>query len=368
MTISEVQHRLQDHGYGGAASVRRYLVLLTIIAILPMVVLVAARDAVGVMAFGWLTNDSDYLAAIRNSDLGCRTLRMRRAEVVAVGDSHTYAAWDFEQLGDAMRARVGACALGGLYVETVPSILQGISRLPTRPRLVLLGLSPRMFWDSPTREQQTRANLDIVKEIDVGIAPTIETTSQLLAARGQRDRLASAIAQRELGLNELALHTIEDGLDRAGARLPTLDNWIQRLGDTKITTAAREAVKKICSAAVELKIPLVVIHLPESPYLEGMYPPGAWTEYVDMLAGLAACARHVIAEPARSFGLSNRDYVDRFLVSDPSYSLWRSQIPLVDGRVFDPDHMNPLGARRFTREIILRHLPKDVMTSMGSRT
>ena len=293
---------------------------------------------------------------------------MQRAEVIAIGDFHSYAAWDFEQLGEATRARVGACALGGLYVETVPVMLQSVSRLPTRPRLVILGLSPRMFWDSPTKGQQIRANLDVIKEIDVGIAPTVETTSLLLAARGQRARLASAIAEREVGLNELALDTIDARLDQAGAKLNTLNNWIQRLGDTKITTTGRDAVKRICSVVVELKIPLMVIHLPESPYLERMYPAEAWQGYVDALAGLAICARRVVAEPAHSFGLSNRDYVDRFLISDPSYSIWSSQVPLVDGRVFDPDHMNPLGARRFTGEIIRRHLLKDITPQLRSRT
>lgn len=299
MSDSEAKQQPPGHGYDGGARFRRYLIVLVLIAILPMATFVVARDAVGALAFDWLTADGDYLAAIRNSDLACRTLRMRRAEVVAIGDSHSYAAWDFEQLAEATRARMGACALGGLYVETVPSMLQSMSRLPTRPRLLILGLSPRMFWDSPTKNQQIRANLDVIKEIDDGTAPTVETTSLLLAARGQRARLENAIAEREVGLKELAIEMIEARLDQTGAKLHTLDNWLQRLSDTKVTGAAREAVKQICDTVMRLQIPLLVVHLPESPYLERMYPSGAWEEYVEVLSGFAVCARSLSSGPAR---------------------------------------------------------------------
>ena len=64
MSDSEAQPQPPGHGYGGSIRWRRYLIVLTVIAILPLAILVAARDAVGVMAFDWLTDDRDYLAAI----------------------------------------------------------------------------------------------------------------------------------------------------------------------------------------------------------------------------------------------------------------------------------------------------------------
>jgi hypothetical protein len=50
----------------------------------------------------------------------------------------------------------------------------------------------------------------------------------------------------------------------------------------------------------------------------------------------------------------DRDYVDRFVVLDPSYDMSRNNDPMNDWRIFDPDHMNPIGARRFTTEVLKR--------------
>src|SRR5579859_5381373 len=54
-------------------------------------------------------HESDYLAALRDSHLGCKTIAYRAPDIAFVGDSHSYAGWDYAELQRALPGRkVGA--------------------------------------------------------------------------------------------------------------------------------------------------------------------------------------------------------------------------------------------------------------------
>jgi hypothetical protein len=62
-------------------------------------------------------HEADYLAAMRDTHLGSKTLLYRNPEIVFFGDSHTYSGWDFAALQEELPIKTGAQIIGGGLVS-----------------------------------------------------------------------------------------------------------------------------------------------------------------------------------------------------------------------------------------------------------
>jgi hypothetical protein len=333
------------------AGARHYVVLIVFLFVVPSLLFVSFQDVLGAFALNWQISPATYPDVIRNSDIGCRTLRMRRPDIVFIGDSHSYAGWDFGEIERATGQRVGGCLLGGLYLESIPDVLSAMETLPVRPKKVVLGLSPRMFWDSTTRAQQTAANLDVIKEIRDGRFPTFALRRQILEQTGEEPADGLEIERHRQMIAAIPNDNIETKLDSEADRIPDYVWWRERLKDIRIVDQARATIARICRLVSEQGLRLYVVHMPESPYLEAKYPPGMWDDYIGMAGELRACAAEVSMRTTAEYGLDNHDYLDRFL-SNTGYDQWLSNRPLRNGYEFDLDHLNRFGARQFTRQFL----------------
>lgn len=304
------------------------------------------------VAFNMVTPEAIYLANLREPELACRTLRFRRPEAIVVGDSHTYAAWDFAELERRLGLRLGACALGGLYAETVPTLLDYILREVPRPRQIILGLSPRMFWESPTKQEQVDFHNYLLKTMEQDASAFVRRA--VLGKALPRDGESEAIARHASRIDALDEGSIVARLDRSTGTIKTLKDWNARLNDLRFAADPVKSGQQICQSVRASGANLWVLHVPESPYLEARYSQEVWQRYGQAVKALAPCAEKVLLDPASSYGLGNRHYVNRQLLDSHDYAVWQMQAPLGDDLAFDADHLNPVGARFFTRKALER--------------
>src|SRR5262249_30841889 len=122
----------------------------------------ASTGPVRAIAFRAAMPEGSYLLSLRDSTLACESLGLRKPQAAVIGDSHSYAGWDFAALQAGLGERLGGCALGGLYIETVPLLLGHVLHASPGLRTVVLGLSPRMFWESPSKQEQINAHRRLI--------------------------------------------------------------------------------------------------------------------------------------------------------------------------------------------------------------
>lgn len=304
------------------------------------------------LTFDVVAPDAVYLANLREPEIACRTLRFRRPEVIVLGDSHTYAAWDFAELERRLRLRVGACALGGLYAESVPALLAYALRETLRPRRIVLGLSPRMFWESPTKQEQIDFHDYLLKTMEQDASAFVRRA--IFGQALPRDGESEAIGRHASRIEALDEASVGARLDRSRGSIKTLREWITRLGELRFAAYPPHLGEQVCRLVQAAGATLWVLHVPESPYLEAHYSREVWERYGQAIKALAPCAGKVLLDPATSYGLGNRHYVNRQLLDSHDYAAWHLQVPLSDDLAFDADHLNPVGARLFTGKVLDR--------------
>ena len=311
--------------------------------------------------------EADYLANLRESStFGCSTLARRRPDLLFVGDSHSYTAWDYQRIVAAYpSARIGACTMGGAYVETVASMAAMLEDRRITPKLIVYGTSPRQFSefaDKPEALALQRATIvshytfrdfvgDLLRHVKSGHRTTQVHTSAV------EDRVA-------LLRTDSALATVDPAdADRYVQRFHNDDSkrWSVRLADWHSTTNAADAVARICAFVERRHVHLLVVRIPESPTLEAMYPDSVTQRYRAALQEFSRCAT-VLDLPATAWPLDSRHFMNRTL--DPSYSYasvkagtrMEFDVKARPNYEYDLDHLNVVGAVRFTDFVLQRHL------------
>jgi hypothetical protein len=337
------------------SSFRSYCVCLVVFLVAMEVLAVGYRPA----AAAYLrrgTNEGDYLESLReNSKFGCLTLLQREPDIVVVGDSHAYSAFDFSVLSDGLSRRVGACVMGGLDFEGASSALALAAASGARD--VVLGLSPRMFWRVPATPGQQRQHELVFEQARFN---TLSFWRRVFVAelRGRSPFPRSAEVQlRRLKAEEGRLAALEDGaMTQAAGRLAStsIGKWRRRIGEAQLAEP-KAAAERLCDAAKQHRLRILVLPLPESPVLESLYPAGINEHYRDVLSALQRCGIRVLHEAVSEAPRANQDYANRELDPDYPYAAWyapEEQAAPVD--LMDLDHMNGVGARRFTEWAVPR--------------
>jgi hypothetical protein len=335
---------------------RTYLLGLVLVA-LPLAYVFTAIPETSFV--GLPVDEADYLVKLRNSGPnGCTTLFARRPEVMFIGDSHSYAGWDFRLAQEKLDKKVGGCLVGGMYIESVPLVLSKLgpdSWLPFKsgyvPDVIVLGVSPRMFWEADTKQQQvenTAEELDglssnsLIRLFDAAAGVALAENEDKTAAK---EDLATAWHRpRIMGLN---LADIESRLDNSRGTVDPLVYWTGRLANVEYSSQIEATINQICNRSSSLGVDLYVVHIPESPYLEAGYDSKDWDSYMSAVKALERCAVNTVINTSAEYGLDNRHFVNRYL-TDQDYSAWSREDGMIEAAHFDPDHMNPFGAELFT--------------------
>jgi hypothetical protein len=316
--------------------------------VMPVVSFVASQS------YRSIVREDDYLASLRYGDFSCRTLFLRRPEIVFVGDSHSYAGWNFPDVGAKLRARIGGCMMGGLYIESFIDLLDAMRHLPPI-RTVVFGASPRMFWLAPDKAEQIRANTKALADVVYNRQSFLVGLQEARALPTTAGAYAQSIATEGPKIASLSETDLAQQLAASRETFATIRAWIVRLDEPAMPLdATAQLVHAVCTKIRELGTSLVVIHIPESPYIEALYSANRWDDYVAKMSLFRECATPVIVERTAYYNLGNRHYVNRELVNSLDYDVFARKRPLENPYYFDPDHLSRFGAMMFSNTAIHR--------------
>jgi len=308
-------------------------------------------------------HEGDYLAALRDSHLGCKTIAFRSPDVAIVGDSHSYAGWDYPELQRALPGRrVGACVLAGMFPENLADFLRSLRSAEWAPRYVVFGIQPRMFWDVDERKDRVGRARRQIRDIPQPkeSLPTLATGHwrDIEHFKGAGTSFAARLRALEAGLATVDPNDVEQVLHARTADFYALTFWLKYVEDGKPYAAMPAVVRDICAAVRQSGVRLGVAYIPESRWLNERYSPAQRTQFLEVASLFRACADWVDVSPFESAGWDNRDFINRYLLDDYPYAGWRQpDIALAwiaerpnerRWHFFDPDHMNASGARMYS--------------------
>lgn len=318
-------------------------------------------------------DNRDYLVSLReNSEMGCFTYRFRQPDVLFIGDSHSYADWDFVELEQAFQPlKVSVCAMGGLYVESAAEILSTLKPNASGwPKAVIYGVSARQFIDGKSKSDQLAEHHRTLFS-GTGWGKVLAGKTDL---EHGFDTLKTALRGGRLpewGSWDSQQKRIEFHLPQiSGLKEPELTQliaevnnrsrsaWVEFLANAKITDDAVEHVRHFCEIAEKRQIRLFLVDLPESPALESLYSSDLRAKYFEIRHELGKCGKWVsprINEPSFK---GNRFFVNRAMSMDYPYRRLSDALSIKKetesfrNELYDLDHMNLIGAHVFTQAMI----------------
>lgn len=301
------------------------------------------------------TPRADYLASLRDRTLvGCLLMKETRPDILVLGDSHSYADIDYEELERRVApTRVGHCAVGAAFLETFDQWLTYFESSGYRPKQIVFGSSVRMFMNSPTKATRRAITNNILFDNSYKsreLARWISERAQGRPAFGTSAALKQAwLTQNAPKIAALSPQVIDATLH--ASRVQYLLSW-KGVGKGAFSPGSRELIDKICVRLVKMGIKLSVVHLPISPYGWSAYTDKQKAEYADILGYFSRCASPIIIPKSEEIGIDSRSFVNRPMLDDYDYGIWDGK-PHEFGEkahyVFDVDHMNPVGAQIFTK-------------------
>ena len=311
-------------------------------------------------------NETDYLLRLRDTHLGCETITYRDPDVVFVGDSHTYAGWDYVSLQRQLPAHiVGSCALAGMFPENIADFSRLVSGAALSTRFVIFGIQPRMFWDVPERaDRVSRA-----RRMMVEVREARESLPGIVTGQWRQiDSFVGASATEPAKIRHLQdasaildSHAVDAGLAANERALYALDFWLGYIRDGRRLASADAIVGEACDAITRSGLRLGVVYIPESRWLNQRYTAEQREEFVRVARLFEQCADWIDLSAFDSFGFENRYFVNRYLVDNYPYAAWHDWslahhwIGENDQerrwQFFDPDHMSAAGAQRFSAQM-----------------
>lgn len=310
------------------------------------------------------TAANDYFATLReSSETGCQSFFSRKPEVFILGDSHSYTAWAFEKISEFYRTpRLSSCTMGGLYFSSGALILESMLKRRLFPKVVIYGLSLRQFVVGKNKDIQRKAHRQLMEESAQSLGDSMNFLStskalvriaarKVLGARGERIQALQSPAEKLdalYRLNEMAIEHLDEEFVARQMRAHPNEGavmWKQFMANLRFDPNETGKIREVCGWIKNSATQLVVVPIPESPVLEATYPADARKRYQEILQQFSECA--IVVRDDRHFGIGNRHFVNRTLEGGFDYSRLTHQ--------YDLDHMNLVGARKFTARV-LEHL------------
>ena len=299
----------------------------------------------------------DYLSNLReNTTFGCKTFLARKADILVLGDSHAFAGIDFNTLANGLKTEsLSACPVGAFYIETFPLIQNLIEKNEGQthyvPKVIILGTSPRQFIDDKLKyfffgvqrdylEQQFTIR-DFLKGIKkTGLQFEELTTDKTFVT--QNKNLAFHGPKIEGMTPQSASNYIETFPGKG------TEYWRDFIEHSKFTDGIQEKIQKVCVFVKKKHIALFVVDIPESPFLEKMEAPTIRKKYLEILNQFSSCAK-IVVEPPSYYGIDDRHFFNRYLDEKFDYNTVKD-LKHVESKDYDLDHMNLVGAHRFTKK------------------
>ena len=312
-----------------------------------------------------LTRSEPFLSGTRGEGVAqCLALPYQAPEVIVIGSSHVNAGIDAAEFAKASRLRTGLCALPRFNTDTLGQFVDYLDRHAMRPE--------RIVWMADIGAL-LRGRLDAQRLQD---SETLFTDARLQAetARGWLARaqdgepplaMSSGVFRSRLAAQETALA----GLDAAQVR--------RRLEESRAVVFSRifaierrfephpnwqRNVAAFCEAldARGIALDVVISPLPDETAALAEFDP---QEQLDALRSAMPCVGRGVARDQAAWGLDTLHFVARRLDFDYDYAVWgrdpaefeayvASLPPEIANTVFDVDHLNAVGARVFTRELV----------------
>lgn len=303
---------------------------------------------------------------ISNADLphyltqySCAMVGPRKSDVLFIGDSHSSNGWHFPTILDRLGDKAGSCFMGGLYIESLPKVLDFINETGVKPKVILLGLSPRMFWHSDTKGLQIEEHarmLDDDRRVDVWWGHIL-FKAVLLNPVGNHERIQDEIDSIARSVAKIKPGEISALLERS-PDIREISLWSKRLAVGRRSDTAVSAISSVCERVKNMNASLRMIYIPESPWLYQRYSPAQWAEFQDSVRRLSRCAEQTIMLPPEEYAMDNRHFLIAEKMGAGQYTSWLSS-PSVSQSIFDADHMNVLGSAVFTARALGMLLPPD---------
>jgi hypothetical protein len=308
-------------------------------------------------------HERDYLLRLRDTHLGCKTLAYRDPQLAFLGDSHSYAGWDYELLQDRLRpATIGNCALAGMFPENIEDFVKLVIASGLSTRYVVFGIQPRMFWDVPERPDRVARARKMMIEVR---EPRENLKSMATGTWRQIDQFVGA-AQTETGkidrlvdaARALDTGTVDRSLAKGEQDLYALSFWLGYVNDGGPLKDVAAIVQRSCTAIRRAGLHLGVVYIPESRWLNQHYTPVQREDFIRNARLFSECADWIDVSAFEAMGYDNRYFVNRYLVDNYPYAGWQDLAVAerwigeqdVERRwqFFDPDHMSAAGAREFS--------------------
>lgn len=314
--------------------------------------------------------EDNYLFRMRDTHLGCMTLQYRPADIVFIGDSHSYAGYDYELLQARLSpAIVGNCAFSGMFPENVIHFLTEARRSGLLPKLLIFGISPEMFWeDLDSLDRIARAYREIKRLNDSreNLGAILTERFKVLVDFRKVDDLKIARRDFNIGIQNLSEGTIERFFQRYSNGIYPIDYWSNVIANGKPNPKGTAVIEKICAAAKSNQVRLGVVYIPESRWMLSRFSAEQRQAFRDVMQKFS-CADWVDFSFSQNGG-PNIWYVNRYAIKNYPYEAWNDPDAAVAWnrsveerrwQFFDPDHMNPMGAAAFSERVaneILKNL------------
>lgn len=306
---------------------------------------------------------ADYLVSLRSEKLvGCLSFYERKNDILVLGDSHSYTGIDFYKLSQLTgTTKISSCTVGGLYFDSLVDLFEKIPTFQNRPANIIYGLSLRQFTTGADRESQLQEHRKLFVAIGVNpqnvflkIKKNVETLAKELIIR------SSLQVQRRNDLeywtpifSKLEVSKVDEVFDQL--HHSTKDNWQKYMQQLKFLESNEVNIKRFCEVVQKNNMNLILVDLPESPYLQKMYKTEYLQAYAQIIQKLSVCAKKVVSLNHKEWGIDARHFLNRNLSRNWDFLELHSnlnQAP-VDRKAiaFDLDHPNLVGAQIITEKM-----------------
>ncbi len=306
---------------------------------------------------------ANYLVSLYgNSTAGCSSFNSRQNNILVLGDSHAYVAFDFYKLSQLTGTeKISSCTMGGLYFETLTELVEGLVQKKNFPANLIYGLSLRQFTSGQDQLKQMAEhrrlmiealtpNLSPFFKIKKNVELSFRNILPQFSLVNERDR---QISYWQPVFSNLPSHKVEEVYEKLDH--PTKDNWQKYFQQLKFLKMTGVNVDRFCHAIRGMGTKLFLVDIPESPFLQSQYTQQQRLDYEKVIAGLSQCAAKVVRLSSKEWGLDGRFFLNRGLKKRWNFDELYAQLNQAPAdlklNAFDLDHMNLVGAQIFTEKV-----------------
>ncbi len=249
-----------------------------------------------------------------------------RPKILFVGDSHSYSAWNFNEVANILGEReIASVAMGGYSLDTSPILLSRIEKSFHIPRVIVLGTSLHQFSEYPDKEKQIHEHEKVLAEVSGpwslwGSWNLIDLTQSWLRksfpsrpASLQETNFSTHSAKIALLPKEQGERVLENVASEARVHWEKFATAIEFSGSIEMR------IHQFCEFITAHRIRLFVIAIPESPFLMNKYSKADTDRYHQELAKFKACADRVVTASIGEFGIDSRHFLNREMAADYPY-------------------------------------------------